>query len=226
MAKGGTFPPQFFAFLAELEPNNKREWFKANKARYDELVMAPSVRFVAEAAGPLRAISPHVVADPRPLGGSIMRIYRDTRFARDKRPYHTHVGIHFSYHGAKLSDAHLPGYFLHLDPKVCALYSGIWHPDGESLAAIRQAIATKSAKWKAATKPPFELGGESLKRPPPGFPANHPMIEDLKRKDFVGSVQFTRSQVTSPKFMEDFLGACKGMAPLNAFLAGAMGLNW
>ena len=224
--KDGYFSPKFFGFLGELERNNNREWFQANKARFDEEVMAPSVRFVAEAAGKLRAISPHIVADPKPFGGSISRIYRDTRFAKDKRPYHTHIGIHFSHDGMKGGDEHLPGYFVHLEPKESGVYSGVWHPEGAALTGIRESIMKKSAEWKKATKFPVTLWGESLKRPPPGIAADHPMVEDLKRKDFIGSVNVTKAQVTGPKFMDDFIAACKKMAPLNLFLAKAMGVDW
>ncbi len=225
MVKPAYFSSQFFGFLSELERNNHRDWFQANKARFDAQVMAPSVRFVAEAGGKLRAISPHIVADPKPFGGSISRIYRDTRFSKDKRPYHTHVGIHFSHGGMKKGE-HLPGYFVHLDPKESGIYSGVWRPEGAALTGIRDAIAKKSADWKKATKAPVELYGESLKRPPPGVAADHPMVEDLKRKDFIGSITFTQAQVTSPKFMDSFVAACKKMDPLNAFLAKAMNVEW
>ena len=224
--KGGYFSPAFFGFLSELERNNSREWFQANKGRFDEQVVAPSVRFVAEAGAKLKAISPHIVADARPFGGSISRIYRDTRFSKDKRPYHTHVGIHFSHDGTKGGSEHLPGYFVHLDPKECGVYSGVWHPEGESLAAIREAIQKNSADWKKATKAPVHLWGESLRRPPPGVAPDHPLVEDLKRKDFVGSVKIPRAQATGPKFMDDFVAACKKMEPLNSFLAKAMAVPW
>jgi uncharacterized protein (TIGR02453 family) len=225
MAKGAYFTNEFFGFLSELDRNNNREWFQANKARFDEEVMAPSVRFVAEAGGKLRAISPHITADAKPFGGSISRIYRDTRFSKDKRPYQTHIGIHFSHDGMKKGE-HLPGYFVHLDPKESGVYSGVWRPEGAALSGIRDAIAKKSTDWKKATKAPVELYGESLKRPPPGVAADHPMVEDLKRKDFIGAVNISRAQVTSPKFMEDFVAACKKMDPLNSFLAKAMGVPW
>jgi uncharacterized protein (TIGR02453 family) len=226
MAKGGYFSNEFFGFLSELERNNNREWFQANKARFEEDVQAPSVRFVAEAGAKLRAISLHLVADAKPFGGSISRIYRDTRFSKDKRPYHTHVGIHFSHEGMKGGSEHLPGYFVHLEPKESGVYSGVWRPEGASLAAIRGAIVKRSADWKKATRAPVSLWGESLKRPPPGVAPDHPMVEDLKRKDFIGAIEVTRQQVTGPKFMDDFVAACKKRAPLNAFLAKAMKVDW
>jgi uncharacterized protein (TIGR02453 family) len=140
VAKDAIFSTKFFGFLQELERNNNREWFQANKGRFDADVMAPSVRFVAEAGARLKEISPHITADPKPFGGSVSRIYRDTRFSKDKRPYNTHIGIHFS-HDAMKKGEHLPGYFVHLDPKECAVYSGVWRPEGAALNGIREAIS-------------------------------------------------------------------------------------
>jgi uncharacterized protein (TIGR02453 family) len=83
------FTPKTFSFLRALAKNNERAWFNANKARYEQELRAPYQRFIADLAGPLRKISPHFVADPRPVGGSMFRIHRDTRFAKDKTPYKT-----------------------------------------------------------------------------------------------------------------------------------------
>ena len=106
--------PELFRFLGELRAHNERTWFEANKARYLSRVRDPVLAFIAEVAPKLSAISPHVVADPRPSGGSLLRIYRDTRFSRDKTPYKTNVGLRFP-HGAG-KDIHGPGYYLHLAP--------------------------------------------------------------------------------------------------------------
>jgi uncharacterized protein (TIGR02453 family) len=78
----------------------------------------------------LRKLNPHFVADPRPTRGSLYRIYRDTRFSPDKRPFKTHVGIHFSHASGK--DAHAPVFYLHLEPDNCFAAAGVWHPDGSA----------------------------------------------------------------------------------------------
>src|SRR5438046_4731408 len=89
------FTPEFFAFFRGLSKNNRKEWFDANKAQFQAVVLEPSVRFVRDAGDRLKKISPHIVGDARAFGGSISRIYRDVRFSPDKSPYKTHIGIHF-----------------------------------------------------------------------------------------------------------------------------------
>ena len=228
MAKGapGYFTNDLFEFLTDLKEHNDRAWFAKNKTRYEAAVQTPALRFIGDAGLKLRSLSPHIVAEPKPFGGSLYRIYRDTRFSRDKSPYHTHVGIHFSHDAAGKEKVHLPGYFLHLDPEACVAYSGVWRPDGPALKAIRDAIVARPQDWKRATRTPVGLYGESLKRPPPGYDPGHPLIEDLKRKDFVGKVSFRPSKVAGPGFLGEFLGACRAMAPLNAFLAKALRVPW
>ncbi len=102
------FSPGFFRFLRELKANNRREWFEANKQRYEAEVKGPMLRFIAEFGARLRTVSKHFDADPRPVGGSMFRIYRDTRFAKDKSPYKTAVAEHFP-HRAGGKDVHAPG---------------------------------------------------------------------------------------------------------------------
>ena len=102
-----SFGPELFSFLEDLAANNDREWFAANKRRYEEHLLEPALAFIEDFAPRLEQISPHFRADPRPNGGSLFRIYRDTRFSKDKTPYKTNVGIHFRHERAK--DAHAPG---------------------------------------------------------------------------------------------------------------------
>jgi len=225
-AHGAAFPEEALQFLAELRMHNDREWFAQNKARFEADVQAPAVAFIAQAGAKLRKLSPHVVADAKPFGGSLSRIYRDTRFSKDKSPYHTHLGIHFSHDAMGSNDAHLPGFFLHLEPGESAAYSGVWRPEPAALKAIRDAIVAKPAEWKKVTKKPVEPYGEALKRPPPGYDPSHPLIEDLKRKDFVGMISLTSKQLEGPNFTDAFVGACRAMDPLNSFLAKAMGVPW
>src|SRR5438105_12571000 len=88
------FSPGMFRSLEKLKRNNNRDWFAAHKGEYEEHVRNPMIRFVSDFGPRLRKISSHLVADPRPVGGSMFRIYRDTRFSRDKSPYKTHIGVH------------------------------------------------------------------------------------------------------------------------------------
>ena len=181
------FQKSFFEFFAALEQNNNRAWFTDHKALYEEAVVEPALAFIAAMGPGLESISPHFVADPRKSGGSMFRIYRDTRFSKDKTPYKTHMAVQFRHKLAK--DVHAPGFYFHANSQELVLAGGIWRPATDAVAKIRQAIASDGASWRSAVggasfRVYFEVHGESLKRPPRGFPADHPMVEDLKRKDF------------------------------------------
>jgi len=218
------FTPELFLFLRQLKRNNKREWFLKNRERYEELVRQPSLRFITDFSFCLREISPWVVADPKPQGGSLFRIYRDVRFSKDKSPYKTHAAMQFRHAGSK-ENVHGPGYYLHLEPGQCFLAGGCWQPETKSLARIRDAIAWKSDEWKQATRK-LELGGDRLSRPPRGYPADHPMIEDLKRKDHIAWIKFDDTLVYGPRFMDKVTRECRHLSPLLRFLSQAVGLRF
>jgi uncharacterized protein (TIGR02453 family) len=220
-----SFTPELFAFLTDLRENNNREWFAANKHRYESAVLEPALDFVADFAPYLEKISPHLRADPRPSGGSLFRIYRDTRFSKDKTPYKTNVGIHFRHERAK--DAHAPGFYLHLSPSEVFAGGGIWHPDSSTALRIREAIVADPDRWQRATRSgafakTFTLGGDALKRPPAGFDPDHPFVDDLKRKDFFGSAKLTEERVTAPDFVVDYARLCRDIWPLMRFLCEAL----
>ena len=145
-----SFGPELFSFLTDLRANNDREWFAANKDRYERDLLEPSLAFIEDFAPRLDKISPHFRADARPSGGSLFRIYRDTRFSKDKSPYKTNLGIHFRHERAK--DAHAPGYYLHIGPGEVFAGGGIWHPGTEGATRIREAIVADSERWRRATR--------------------------------------------------------------------------
>jgi len=221
---GPYFNSEFFDFLKQLKRNNRREWFAKNKFRFESIVRDPCLRFVTEAAEPLHDINAQIVADPRPNGGSLFRIYRDIRFSENKQPYKTHIGIQFR-HSAEKKDVHAPSFYFHLEPGQYFLAGGSWRPDSKNLNRIRQAIVAKPEHWTKATAK-ISLDGEVLSRQPRGFAADHPLIEDLKRKDFIGLVEFSEAQVCGPKFMKDFTKACQQISPLVEFLSEALGFRY
>jgi uncharacterized protein (TIGR02453 family) len=215
------FTPAIFKFLGDLAKNNNRDWFKANKARYEECLLRPALTFIGDFGPHLAKISKHFVADPRPVGGSLFRIYRDTRFAKDKSPYKTHVGIHFRHASGK--DAHAPGFYFHIAPDESFLAMGLWVPETDVAHSIRSAIVDDPKGWKrAVSDKSLALGGERLARPPRGFDKDHPLVEDLKRKSFMGSITLSRAQITGRKLPQDVAAACKTGAPLVKFLCGAL----
>jgi uncharacterized protein (TIGR02453 family) len=220
-----TFGPDLFSFLSELRANNDREWFAANKHRYEEHVLDPALDFIAAFAPHLDKISPHFVADPRPSGGSLFRIYRDTRFSKDKSPYKTNLGIHFRHERAK--DAHAPGFYLHIGPSEVFAGGGVWHPDTQAATRIREAIVADPARWKRATRTGafakrLSLGGDSLKRVPSWADADHPFGDDLKRKDFFGSTRLEEADVVASGFVKEYARICAAAAPLAHFLCDAL----
>lgn len=221
------FRPALFQFLGELAQNNEREWFIANKGRYEDSLRGPSLEFIAAVAPLFVKVSPYIRCDPRPVGGSLFRINRDVRFSKDKSPYKTHAGIHLRHDAAK--NAHAPGFYLHLEPKTMFVGMGLWRPDATTARRIRETIVDDPGGWKRATRgktfrEAFELRGESLKRPPRGFDPDHEMIEDLMRKDFTAIHDLTRKDVCARGFERDFVALCKKGAPMMRFLCGALEL--
>ncbi len=221
--------PQLLTFLKQLKKNNNREWFQKNKDSYERDVREPLLRFVEAFEPRLEKISPHFVADARKTGGSLFRIYRDTRFSRDKSPYKTYVGIQFRHERAK--DVHAPGFYLHIQPKEAFLGVGIWHPDSDTLKLLRDAIVENPAKWKRAKSAKafteqFELAGDSLKRAPKGYDPDHALIEDLRRKDFIAVTNLNERDLTAKNFLDRFAKTCTVAKPFMRYLAEAVGLDF
>ncbi len=223
------FEPTIIDFLRELSANNNRDWFKENKVRYDQLVLAPSLGFILEMAPHIKKISPHFTAVPKRMGGSLMRVYRDTRFSKDQRPYKTNVGIQFRHKRGK--DVHAPGFYFHIGLDEVFIGVGVWHPEPVALANIRTRIVEKPAEWRRAVnntafREVFELGGQTLKRPPRGYPADHPAIEDLKRKDFIAVQNFDTEALFLDDICSETAAAFGAAKPLVRFLCKAQGLNF
>lgn len=228
-SKRGHFTPELFAFLRGLERNNHRVWFERNRERYLEHVRDPMLRFIADFEPYLQAVSPHFVADPSPQGGSMFRIYRDVRFSKDKRPYKTAATAQFRHERGK--DVHAPGFYVHLEPGQVFAASGIWHPDRPALARIRLAIVGRPDEWRRirSSRPfrtAFEFEGDSLKRPPRGFDPEHPLMEDIRRTDYVVTQSWNQRLACAPDFIVRLARFCRDTGPLMGFLTRALDLDW
>ncbi|HEY6358317.1 MAG TPA: TIGR02453 family protein [Vicinamibacterales bacterium] len=221
------FGPGLFAFLRDLKRHNHREWFEANRPRYVADVETPLLAFIREVGERLPGVCPGFVADPRRSGGSMFRIYRDTRFAADKTPYKTWLGARFGHRKARKATTglHAPAFYLHLAADESYGGGGIYHADTSTLTRIRQRIVSHPQAWAAVLKSGVELQGDTLKRPPAGFDKSHRFIEDLKRKDLYGLTDFTPSEVTSSRFIDRYMKACAKVVPLVEFLTSAVGLD-
>jgi uncharacterized protein (TIGR02453 family) len=223
MAGTTYFGRETFRFLRDLADNNDREWFAANRARYEARVRDPALRFIQDFAAELGELSGHFQAGPRAL----FRIHRDTRFSKDKSPYKSYTGIQFRHDRAK--DVHAPGYYLHIEPGGVFAGLGIWRPDGASLRAIRERIVEKPADWKRAMRAKrfretFNLQGDRLKRPPRGFDAEHPLIDDLRWKDFIAIRNLPQSFVTGAEFPKELAALFRSGSPFMRFLCDAVGV--
>ncbi len=221
--------PEFFTFFRELKANNNRDWFEANKKRYETQVRQPLLAFISDFGLRLAEISAHYVADARRVGGSLFRINRDVRFSKEKTPYKTHAGIQFRHESGK--DAHAPGFYLHLEPDNVFAGVGLWQPDPLALAKIRGAIVAHPERWQQAVineafTASYNLGGESLKTVPKGFDPSHPFIDDLKRKDFIASVLLSEAEACAPGFIDRYADICRQAAPFMSFLTTTLGLSW
>lgn len=223
------FTPKLFEFLEDLADNNNRTWFKANQQTYEDVVREPALEFINDVGDVMGKISKHFVADSRKVGGSLFRIQRDTRFAKDKAPYKENTGMHFRHVMAK--DVHAPGFYINLQPRQCYMGLGLWRPETKVAYQIREGIDQNPAGWKRASRgkkflETFTIEGDSLTRPPKGYSDDHPLIEDLKRKDFIASRRLTQRQVTSDHFLEDFMDYARAGSPYMQFLCGTLGLQY
>lgn len=224
-----SFDPALTNFLTELSANNNRDWFAEHKPRYERDVLEPSLQFIAAMADRLPEFAPHFTAIAKRQGGSMMRIYRDVRFSKNKEPYKTNVGIQFRHEAGK--DVHAPGYYFHIDPDSVFLGVGLWHPDGPTLAKIRDAIVDKPRAWRNARddkafRKHFDLAGGSLKRPPRGYDADHPLIEDLKRKDFIAATNLAHADLYKRTIVDRTTKLMASTTPFMRFLCKAVGIRF
>ena len=221
------FPEDFFRFFEDLKQNNERAWFNEHKPRYLEAVVNPISEFIVCMAPRLESISPHYIANPKPHGGSMFRIYRDTRFSKDKTPYKTPAGVQFRHTAGK--DAHAPGFYVHLATDELFFGGGVWLPPNPVLNRIRDHIVDNAASWgriRNAKKVLASGGirGDSLKRPPRGFDAEHRHIEDLKKKSFYVATEAPPASALKPEFLDEVTEGFRLAAPMMHFVTDALEL--
>ncbi|PRQ07558.1 DUF2461 domain-containing protein [Enhygromyxa salina] len=219
------FTPDLVQFLGELSLNNDREWFEANKTRYEQQVREPALAFIRALGPKLSKVSKHFVASDKKVGGSLMRIHRDVRFSTDKTPYKTNLGVQFRHEVGK--DVHAPGFYVHVDTEGVFLAAGTWKPDADTLGSIRQRISTEGPAWKRARDnakfvAQWELGGESLTRPPRGFAKDHPLIDDLRRKDHIAVCKLSVDEILGPKSIDLVAARFALTKPYVSFLCKAI----
>lgn len=218
-----------FRFLRGLSRNNNRDWFQAHKGEYEEKLRSPFQRLITDLQPDLLAISPHYRADPKANGGSLFRQHRDTRFSNDKTPYKTWAGARFFH--ARSREVEAPSFYLHIQPGSCFIGAGLWHPQPDSQRRLRQFIHDNPEAWKravhgAAFRKAYAMDGDSLQRPPRGYPADHELIEDIKRKDFVASTALPDELVLGPRLRQAVAKHFNGLKPLVDYLCAALDLEF
>jgi uncharacterized protein (TIGR02453 family) len=229
MARYARFEPETLRFLEELAANNNRDWFAENKSRYEEQVLDVALRFIQSMQDPLHEIAPCFVALPTRVGGSLMRVYRDTRFSKNKLPYKTNIGIQFRHEQAK--DVHAPGYYVHIAPGEVFIGVGMWRPDSGALSAIRDRIVARPAEWQRASRDAsfrrhFKLSGESLTRPPRGYDKDHEHIDDIKRKSFIAVRNLAAGAPLGQGFQKTVEASFRSGEPFMRFLCKAVGVRF
>ncbi|EMI52144.1 DUF2461 domain-containing protein [Rhodopirellula sallentina] len=225
MSKPSPISKELFEFLDDLTRNNDREWFAENKDRYESVLREPVLELITQLEKPLRRSAPMLKAIAKRSGGSLMRIYRDTRFSKDKTPYKTNVGISLRHQAD--GNIHAPGAYIHLADDECFVALGCWRPQRETLAAIRRAIDEDPKAWHRARdqrkfQQSYQLAGESLKTAPRDYPKDHPEIVDLRRIDFIAVSPLTPHDFTQPDIVPRIVGLIRDGKPLMRFLCDAI----
>ena len=223
-AEFGGFPNGAPEFLAQLAANNSKAWFDANRARYDRLLAGPAKECVGAIGELLRRHVPDIHAEPR----SIMRINRDIRFAKDKRPYKDWLGLWF-WEGDGSSRT-CPGFYLGLDPKTLTLGAGMHQFDADALTRYRQAVvdprhgkSLRKALKSIAVDGAFPLGGQRYKRVPRGFDGDHPNAALLLHGGlYAGRTEPHPAALFTPGVAGYCVDVFAKVAPLHRWLVTAM----
>lgn len=224
------FSDASFKFLKALARHNDKAWFNANKARYEDHVRQPFLRLLTDLQPDLAAVSNKFRADPKTVGGSLFRIYRDARFSNDKSPYKSWQGARLYHERRKQVPA--PSFYLHLQPGESFVGAGLWHPEADTLRRLRQFIFDNPGSWKAAAHAPafrrtfdFEQT-ERLSRPPRGFPAEFEFIDDLRHKNFVFWRSLDDATMTGPRLRQSVAADLAMLGPFVDYLCAALDLEF
>lgn len=217
------FAPDALAFLAELARHNERDWFQPRKGEYERLLKTPMEALVAELGERFEVRGLPLHADPQ---RAVSRIYRDTRFARDKSPYKTRIYATFPWTVDGDAPTRGNGGYLAVEPGGSYVGGGMWMPDAGRLAAFRQAIVDDPDRVRGALEDERFLAAfgpvgahETLKRVPRGLPADHPMADLFLLKDVVFGRALHDDEVTSPALPDTLVDAWAAATPVFRFLA-------
>ena len=224
------FQPEAIQFLADLAANNDRSWFQPRKAEFERLIKDPMEQLCTALADRFAARDIPLRADPK---RSPFRIYRDTRFSKDKSPYKTHVSASFPFTGGPPAPdgaedrPHGSGGYFHFQPGEMFAGGGMWMPERSRLEAFRRAIVAEPERVAAVLDEPAFVAafgaahgeGDDLKRVPAGYPSDHPMADRLRWKSIVFGRRLSDADVFSPQLPDQLADAYQLAVPVFAFLA-------
>ncbi|KAF1697701.1 DUF2461 domain-containing protein [Pseudoxanthomonas koreensis] len=219
-----------FKFLRGVARHNNKDWFDAHRQEYEVQVRQPFLRLIADLQPALAAISPHYRADPRPVGGSLFRIHRDTRYSNDKSPYKPWQGARL-FHERRREVA-APSFYLHLQPGNSFVGAGLWHPETHTQRKVRQFILDNPGGWKRTAHDPklrrrFALDdSEVMVRPPRGFPADFEFIDDLKHRNWALLRPLDDATMTGPRLRRQVEADLLALAPFVDYLCAALDLEF
>lgn len=217
------FSPQALTFLRNLKRNNRREWFQPRKAQYESLIKLPMLELIGCLNEEFARFAPDYVTPPQK---ATYRIYRDTRFSKDKSPYKTHISAIFPRHTAVKREGAV--FYFHFTEKELLVFGGVYMPEPDELLAYRTLLQERHAdleeilRDKRLRRAVGELQGEQLSRMPKGFPTDHPAEGMLRRKQWYLEATLEPSLLTSPRMMPELAKHFEVMAPMIEFLNSAI----
>jgi uncharacterized protein (TIGR02453 family) len=213
------FPPDAMTFFRGLERNNRREWFQARKPVYEEMVKRPMVELIRNLTGAMMSFAPDYVVDPEK---AIFRIYRDTRFSKDKTPYKTNIAASFRRRG--LVNHAGAGFYFSISAKEVAAGGGIYMPAADELLAVRNHVAHNHREFRrlianrTVRRLLGDFQGEQLSRVPKGFSAEHPAADLLRYKQFLLYIELDPALATSPQLESELVKRFRALTPFLDFL--------
>jgi uncharacterized protein (TIGR02453 family) len=214
------FPKEGMAFLRSLKKNNDREWFTPRKSTFEAAVRQPMIELVSAIHREMLRFAPEYVGEPAKC---VYRIYRDTRFSKDKTPYKTYASALFLRNGfSKYAGG--AAYYFAVSPENIEVAGGLYTPDRDVLLAVRQYIADHHKQFLTTfdrtrvKKLLGELQGESLTRVPKGFDPDHPAADLIRRKQYLLDTQLDPKLATTPKLLGELVTRIGAMTPFVEFL--------
>lgn len=224
------FSEKSFKFLRGIARHNERAWFLEHKSDYEAHVRGPFLRLLQDLQPGLAQVSEQFRADPKPSGGSLFRLHRDTRFAHDKTPYKRWQGARLFH--ARSREVAAPSFYVHLEPGACFVGAGLWHPEPVTQRRVRQFIVDNPGSWETAAHAPafrrrYELeSSDTLVRAPRGFPADFRFIDDLRRRNFVAVRSLNDTAMVGPRLRQTLEKDLQALAPFVDYLCAALDLEF